>query len=149
MEAKQKIESALKDALRSGNNLQKQTLRMILAAIKLAEVEKGIPVDDNGLMAIVQKEIKSRREVIADAQKANRPEMVADAEAEIKYLETFLPQAMPVEELRELARAVIAELDAKVPADMGKVMKALLPKIQGRAANDQVSQVVRQLLTPP
>ena len=81
-----------------------------------------------------------------EAKKANRADLIADNEAEIKVLEAFLPKAMPAEELRALAQAAIAEVGAASPTDMGKVMKALLPKVAGRAAGDQVSAMVKELL---
>ena len=82
-----------------------------------------------------------------EAKKANRADLIADNEAEIKVLEAFLPKAMPAEELRALTQAAIAEVGAASPTDMGKVMKALLPKVAGRAVGDQVSAMVKELLT--
>lgn len=132
--------------MRAGDEVRKRTLRMVLSSIRLAEVEKGKPLDDAGLLAILHKEVKSRRESIADAQRANRPDLIQGSEAEIAVLETFLPKAMTVEELEEIVRQVIAEVGAASPRDMGQVMKLLLPRLQGRVAGDQASQVVRRLL---
>ncbi len=97
-------------------------------------------------MALLQKEIKNRREALEEAKKANRPDLASANEAEIAILETFLPAAMPAEELRALVQAAIAETGASAPADMGKVMKAVMPKVAGRAANDAISAMVRELL---
>ena len=146
MTTKNELEINLKDALRSGDDVRKRTLRMVLSAVKLAEIDKGQALDEAGIAAILQKEVKSRREAIADAQRANRPDMIAATEAEIAVVEGFLPKAMPVEELEKLAKQVIAELGATSPKDMGQVMKTLLSRLQGRAAGDQVSTVVRKLL---
>ena len=146
MEPKKKLESDLKQAMRSNNNVAKRTIRMALSAIKLAEIDKGGELDEGTTLAILQKEIKGRRETIADAQKANRPDMIAAAEEEISFLEQYLPQQLSPEELEELARAAVAETGAKTPADIGKVMKILLPKTQGRAGGDQVSLAVRKVL---
>jgi hypothetical protein len=146
METKLSLETALKDAMRHNDDLRKRTIRMALAAVKLAEIEKGAVLDESALVAILHKEIKSRRESIADAQKANRPDLVSGSEAEIIVLQEFLPQALSAEELRTMVAAAVDEAGAKTPADMGKVMKLVIPRAQGRAANDQISQVVRQLL---
>lgn len=146
MNNKQQLENALKDAMRAQDEATKRTLRMALSAIKLAEVEKGGALDDLAVTAMLQKEVKSRRETIQDAQKAGRADLIALAEEEIKILEGFLPQPMTDEELAAAAQAVIHEVGAKLPNDMGKVMKELLPRLQGRAANDRVSQTVRRLL---
>jgi uncharacterized protein len=96
---------------------------------------------------LLQKEIKNRREATEEARKANRSDLVSDNEAEIKVLEGFLPKAMSAEDLRALAQAAVAETGATSQTDMGKVMKALMPKVAGRAAGDQVSAVVKDLLT--
>ena len=149
MDTKQALQDALKEAMRRGDDVRKRNIRQVLAAVKLAEVEKGGALDELGLMALLQKEIKSRRESIQDALKANRPDLVAESDADIAVLESFLPKGLSPEELLALAREVIAEVGAKSPADMGKVMKVLLPRLQGRAPGDQASQAVRQLLQNP
>jgi uncharacterized protein YqeY len=148
MNIKSDLENALKDAMRSNDEVARRTIRMALSAIKLAEVEKGSALEDADLAAILQKEVKSRKEAIAEAEKANRPDLLDAARADIAVLEKFLPKAMDPAELETLTRKVIAEVGATGMTDMGKVMKALLPKVQGRASNDQVSQLVRQLLQP-
>ncbi len=145
-ELKTKLEMALREAMRSNDDVRKRTLRMILSAIRLAEVEKGNPLDDNSILALLHKEIKSRRETIEDAQKGQRPDLVAATQAEIKVIQEFLPQALSEEELIAMAKAAIEEVGAKTPADLGKVMKLLIPRLQGRASGEEASRVVRQLL---
>lgn len=146
MDTKAKLENDLKDAMRSGDDTRKRTIRMVLAAIKQTEIDKQVKLDETGVIGILQKEVKTRRESLDEAQKANRADLASSAEAEIAVLNGYLPQAMDSAELTALAESVIAEVGAATPADMGKVMKALLPRVAGRAANDQVSQVVRGLL---
>lgn len=136
----------MKDAMKSGDAVRLRTVRMVNAAIKQIEVDKRVPMDDAAVMSLLQKEIKNRREALEEAKKANRADLIADNEAEIKVLEVFLPKAMSADELRALAQAAIAETGAAAPADMGRVMKALMPKVAGRAANDQISAVVKELL---
>lgn len=121
-------------------------MRLALSAIKEAEVQKQAELDDSAILALLHKELKSRQEALAEAEKANRAELAEDAKAEIKILEDFLPQAMSALELESIVDAAIAELEATTPADMGKVMKAVLPKLQGRADGGQVSQLVRTKL---
>jgi uncharacterized protein YqeY len=146
MTSKAQLEAALKDSLRAGDETRKNTIRMVLSAIKLAEIGKGTSVDETGITSILQKEVKSRRESIADAQRANRPDLVAAAEAEIVILESFLPKAMPSEELDVLARQAVQDAGATSIREMGQVMKILMPRLQGRASGDQASQAVRKLL---
>ncbi len=147
MDIKTQLTEAMKQAMRANDDVARRTTRMALAAIKQAEVDKRTSLDDPAVIALLQKEIKNRREAIEEARKANRADLVADNEAEIKVLEGFLPKAMSREELTALAQTAITETGASTQADMGKVMKALLPKVAGRAAGDQVSSVVKELLT--
>jgi len=146
MELKQQLENALREAMRANNDVSKQTIRMALAAIKFSEKEKGKPVDEAGVTAILQKEIKSRREAILDAEKAHRPDLVESSKEEIKVLESFLPQQLSDLEIQALVETAITETQANGIADMGKVMKVVAPRLQGRAPGDRVSQMVRQLL---
>lgn len=145
-ELKTKLEAALRDAMRSQDEVRKRTIRMILSAIRLAEVEKGGSLDDHAILALLQKEVKSRRETIEDAQKGQRSDLVQAAEAEIQVIQEFLPQALSEAELFALAKSVIEEVGAKTPADMGKVMKILIPRLQGRASGEAASRAVRELL---
>lgn len=147
MDTRQRLETSLKEAMRSGDEMRKQNIRMVMSAVKLNEVEKGTVLDDAAIIAIIQKEVKSRQEALLDAQKAHRPDLEEHARQEMAYLETFLPDQLSEADLVSLVREAINEVGAASIADMGKVMKALMPKIQGRAAGDQVSQVVKKILT--
>lgn len=146
MTSKVQLENELKNAMRSGDDVRKRTLRMVLSAIRMAELDKGQPLDENGVMTVLQKEVKTRQESIAEASKANRPDLAASTQAEITILEGYLPRQMSTPELEELVRQVIQEAGAASPADMGKVMKLLTPRLEGRASGSQASQIVRQLL---
>lgn len=146
MSIKSNIENDITNAMRSGDVLRKNTLRMALSAIKLAEIEKGGSLDDAVVMTVLQKEIKSRRETILDAERAKRPDLVVDAEAEIALLETYLPTQLSHQELESMAQEAIDEVGATSTREIGIVMKVLLPRVQGRAEGSMVSQVVRQLL---
>ena len=146
MNLKEQLQSDLKDAMRANDSLRKNTLRMAISAIKLAEIEKNTSLDDPAVLAVLQKEVKSRREAIADAQHANRPDLIQSAEQEIALLEHYLPKAFDPAELETLARQAIQEASASSLKEMGQVMKILMPRLQGRATGDQASQVVRKLL---
>jgi uncharacterized protein len=146
MDKKTQLEIALKEAMRSGDDIVKRTLRMAIATIRLAEVDKCGPLPDSAVIAILQKEVKSRQETIEETGRANRPDLAESTREEIAVLETFLPQQLTEQELEQLAQQAIAETDATSPADMGKVMKVLMPRLQGRATGEQASQVVRKLI---
>src|SRR3990172_8789145 len=102
MTLKTQLNDSMKDAMKSGDEVRKRTLRMVLAAIKQVEVDKQAPLEELAIVGLIQKEIKNRREAIEEANKASRPDLVNENEAEIKVLEVFLPKAMPAEELRAL-----------------------------------------------
>lgn len=146
MTTKRQIEEALKEAMRSKDDVRKRTLRMVLSSAKLAEVEKGGDLDEAGLISVLQKEVKSRREAIADAQRAGRPDLVEDAEAEIQVLNEFLPEPISTEKLELMAKEAIDEVGATSMREMGQVMKILMPRLQGQATGEQASQIVRKLL---
>jgi len=146
MDIKTELNNAVKESMKSGNEVRKRTVRMVLAAIKQVEVDKRILLDDAAVIAILQKEIKLRKEALEEARKANRMDLASDAQDEIDILNVFLPEGLSVEELRVLVLAAIAETGAVLPSDMGKVMKVLLPKVAGRAPGDQVSAQVREIL---
>jgi len=146
MTLKTQLNDSVKDAMKSGDEVRKRTIRMVLAAVKQAEVDKRVELDDTAVMSLIQKEMKNRRESLEEARKANRADLVEANEAEINVLQAFLPKAMPDEELRALVQAAIAETGAASPADMGKVMKVVMTKVAGRAPNDMVSATVRAQL---
>ena len=146
MTSKADLENDLKDAMRTKDELRKTTLRMALAAIRMAEIEKRVDIDETAILGILQKEIKSRQEAIADAQRAGRQDLVAASQSEIGVLEKYLPQPLTEDELEALARQAIGEVSASSLREMGQVMKVLMPRLAGRASGNQASQVVRRLL---
>lgn len=153
MSIKTQLNESMKEAMKSGDEVRKRTIRMVLAAIKQLEVDKRsnpadkrTELDDPAVMGLLQKEIKNRREALEEARKADRADLVQANEAEIEVLQAFLPKAMPAEELRALVQAAVAEAGATSPADMGKVMKVVMPKVAGRAPNEAISATVREFL---
>jgi len=146
MAMRELLQSSLKAAMKSSNDDHKRVLRLILAAAKLAEIEKGSVLDDVGYQSIIQKEVKIRREAIEGAERANRPDLIAINQQEISILEELLPKQLSDTDILTLAVAAANDLDAKTPADTGKVMKVLMAKVAGRASGDKVSQIVRQVL---
>jgi uncharacterized protein YqeY len=147
MDIKTQLNDAMKEAMKAHDEIRLRTVRMALAAVKQVEIDKRITLDDAAVIPLLQKEIKNRREAVEEAKKANRNDLIAENEAEIKVLEVFLPKAMSADELRLLVQSSIAETGAATQTDMGKVMKVLMPKVAGRAAGDQVSAMVKELLT--
>lgn len=146
MENQKKIEQDLKTAIKSGDEVKKRTLRMVLSSIKLAEIDRGHPLSDEEVLAVLQKEIKSLRETISDAEKASRADLIEDTEPEIHILEEYLPQPLSDQQIEEIVTQAIDQVGAASIQDMGKVMKIVMPQVQGRAEGSRVSAVVRAKL---
>ena len=141
------LKNDLYAAMRANDTLRKRVIRLLISSIELAEVAKGSKLTDSEFIALVQKEIKTKHDTIVDAEKANRPEMVKEQLEEIKVLEAYLPKQLSEAELVQLAEEVIQETGATSPKDMGKVLKVLIPKLAGRATNQDASRVVKDCLT--
>ena len=169
MTLKEQLNLDLKAALRSGDDMRKTVLRGLLAGLQQAELEKrtaaardmnksGSPspdqlalldqvaLDDAETIAAIQKEAKSRRESIVDAGQAARPDLVAANEAELRIIESYLPQQLSREDVLALAQAAIAEAGVTDLKQLGMVMKLLTPRTKGRADGRLVNEVVRELL---
>ena len=146
MSLKDKISDDLKQALRESDDVRKRTLRLLLAAVHNAEIEKGGPLDDSGVLAVIAKQAKQRRESAEEFRKGGRQDLVEREEAEAAVLQAYLPAAMSREEIAAAARKVIAEVGAQGPRDVGKVMPVLVKQLAGRAEGSEISAVVRELL---
>lgn len=147
MSLHKKLEDDLHDAMRSKDELRKDTIRMILSSLKMAEIETQKPLDDQGILNTIQKELKIREETIKELETANRKDLVDKALAEIEILDKYLPAQMTDDEIIVLVQAAITETGATKLAEMGKVMKTLLPKVSGAATPDRVSAIVKRLLS--
>jgi len=144
---KSRLQEDLKAALRARDEQRKAVIRMCLAAIQLAEVEHGGELDESGLINTLQKEARRRRETIEELQQTDRKERLAEEEAQLALLESYLPQMLTREEVAAEARAAIDEVGATGPADLGAVMRALMPRMKGRADGQLINAVVRELLS--
>ena len=146
MSVKSELEKDLTTAMRNGDALRKRTIRMALSSINQVEIDQGHSLTEPEVHAILQKEVKARREAMEDAKRAGRQDLINESINEIEVLQVYLPQPLTTEEIEAMARTAIAETGANSGRDMGQVMKILLPRVQGRAESSQVSQIVRQLL---
>jgi uncharacterized protein YqeY len=147
MSLKQQLQEDLKEALRARDGRRKAVIRMALAGIINAEVEHGDELDDADVIAVLQKKARQRRDAISELRQANRPELLAEEEAQLVILEEYLPRLLSREEVAEEARQVIAEVGATGMGQMGPVMRQLMSKLRGRADGGVVNAVVRELLS--
>ena len=169
MTLKEQLNRDLKDALRSGDEVRKTTLRQLLSGLRQAQLDKRmgaaatmgkgdelsaeqvatlerVDIDEIEAVAVLQKEAKAHRESIADAAKAERADLVAANEAELRVIEAYLPKQLSRDEVRALAQAAIAEAGAADLKQLGAVMKLLTPRTKGLADGRLVNEVVRELL---
>jgi uncharacterized protein YqeY len=146
MVLKEDLQNELKQAMKSGDHLRRDTIRMILAAIKLVEIEKRGSLDQAEIISVLQKEVKVQHEAIEDAEKAGREDLIQPIKAKLEILESYLPEPLSEEEVTQIAQNVIEEIQAQGPQDLGKVMKVIMPRVQGRIDGKIVNQIVRSLL---
>ncbi|HFE66191.1 MAG TPA: GatB/YqeY domain-containing protein [Chloroflexi bacterium] len=146
MTLKEQLNEDVKNAMRSGDKEKRDTLRLLQAAIKQAEIDGQTTLDDAGTQAVLTKQAKQRRESIADYEKAGRPELAEEERRQLVIIESYLPQMMSREEIEQLAVQAIAEVNASDVKDMGKVMGRLMPQLKGKADGRLVNEVVRGLL---
>lgn len=146
MSLKAQLTEAMKEAMRAKDSARLGVIRMVLAAFKQIEVDERIEVDESRSLAILEKQIKQRRESVAAYTTANRDDLVAQEQAEIAVLEVFLPTPFSAEEVEALVVAAISEVGASTARDMSKVMNILRPQIAGRADGAEVSKLVKAKL---
>ncbi len=140
------IQSDLKNAQLSRDEVGVSTLRLLLSEIKNGEISKGASLSDDNVISIIQREVKKRKEAAAGFRSGGREESALKEELEAKVLEGYLPEQISNEELTKLVQDTINELGAKSVADMGKVMGAVMGKAKGRVDGSQVSSIVKERL---
>jgi uncharacterized protein YqeY len=146
MTLKNSIQETLKEALKGQRRAEVATLRLLLSEIKNAEIAQQKPADDNKVLDVVAKEVKRRRESIEAFKQGNRSDLVAQEEAELAVLMSYLPEQMSREKIMAAARQVIDAVGAKGPSDRGRVMSQLMPQLKGKADGRAVNEIVSELL---
>ena len=146
MTLKEQLQADLAAAMRSGETEKRDTLRGLMAAIKQVEKDDGVTLDDAGILTVLNKQIKQRRETIADAERAGRPDMIAVAAAEIARIEQYLPRQLSPAEIETVVEAVIQQLGVTDMKGMGQVMGRAMAQLKGQADGGLVSQIVREKL---
>ena len=144
---KQKLMDDLKQAMRGGDEVRRSVIRLVMAAIKNAEIARHGAVDDGDILGIIAKEARQRGESIEAFRQGNRQDLVAREEAELAVLQQYLPQQMTRDEVMEAARRVIDEVGASGLSDKGKVMPKLIAQLKGRADGREINEVVTELLS--
>ena len=146
MTLKHRITEDMKQAMRDKAPARLSTIRLLLAAIKQREIDERIALDDTQVLAVIERLAKQRRESIVQFEKGRRPDLVASEQAELELLLAYLPAQMDDAEIGALIADALAQTGAQAPADMGKVMAVLKPKLAGRADMSKVSALVKSKL---
>lgn len=132
--------------MRNKDTLRKNTITMVRAAIKQVEVDERIELDDDGIIKIMNKQLKEKRNSIVEFEKGNRHDLVNQAKDEIDILLEYLPKQLTEEELTIIVKDVLEKGNYTSMKDMGSIMKDVMPKVQGKADGNMVNQVVKKLL---
>lgn len=144
---KKKLLEDMKDAMKEQNEVKKNTIQMVRAAILQVEKDKQVELDDNQIIDIISKEVKKRKDAISDFEKGGREDLVNQTKEEIGYLEVYLPEQLSKEEVESIVKEVIAEVGATSMKDMGMVMKAAKEKIGAGSDGKTINEIVKSLLS--
>ncbi len=147
MTLKERISADLRQAQKSGDKARMSVLRLVVAGIKNAEIDKRDSLDDAGVIEVLSREAKQHRESITEFAKGNRQDLVDSNEQELAILKEYLPEQMSREDIESLARRVMEQVGARGPSDKGKVMGQLMPQLKGKADGKEVNDIVTTLLS--
>ena len=146
MSIKERLAADLKAAMKEKNTIKKDTVQMVRAAVLQKEKDGKLVLDDDGVIEVIAKEVKSRKDVLPDYEKSGRDDLIAKINQEIAILLDYLPEQLSEEELRSIVKDAITETGASSMTDLGKIMAVVMPKIKGKADGKAVNALVRELL---
>ncbi|MGD1118909.1 MAG: GatB/YqeY domain-containing protein [Dehalococcoidales bacterium] len=145
-ELQKRITEELKQAMKSGDTVKRDTLRMLLSSLKYSEGAKLAPLDEGEMLSVIAKDVKRHQESIDAFKKGNRQDLVDKEMAEMAILQGYLPQQLTRDDIIKIAKEVMAAVGAKGPGDKGKVMQQLMPRLKGKADGKAINDVVTELL---
>lgn len=146
MSLKEQLAADMKEAMKAHDKDRLAVIRMVRGAVRQQEIDGKTELDDNGVIAVISKEVKMRRDSIDEFKKGNRQDLVNKTQAEIDVLMPYLPAQLSEDEVRELVKAAVEQTGATAAKDMGKVMGVLMPKVKGRADGKMVNTIVKSFL---
>ncbi len=144
---KEKLSDDLKQAMRGGDKVRRSVIRLVLAAVKNAEIARQGNLEDSDTLGVIAKEVRQHQESIEAFRQGNRQDLVAQEEAELAILQEYLPQQMTRDEIVAEARRIIEEVGARGPGDKGKVMPKIIAQLKGKADGREINAVVSELLS--
>ena len=146
MNLRERVNEDMKSAMKARESVRLGTLRLLLAAVKQREVDERVTLDDAGVVAVVEKMLKQRRDSVEQYEQGGRDDLAGQEKAEMEILAGYLPQQLADADLEAIVAAAVAAAGAKAPSDMGKVMAMVKPQVAGRADMGKVSALVKAKL---
>lgn len=146
MSLKEQLKEDLKSAMKEKDTVRKNVVQLIKAGVLQIEKDKQVTLDDEGVLDVIAKQLKQRRDSLPDYEKSGREDLIIELKREMEILMGYLPEQLTREELEEIVKAAVLETGAKTVKDMGKVMAAVMPKTKGRADGKEINQIARTLL---
>ncbi len=146
MSLKDNLLEDMKTAMKVKDKIKKDTIQMVRAAILQVEKDNKVTLDDDGIVDVIAKEVKKRRDSLVEFKKGDRQDLIDNLQCEIEVLLQYLPQQLTEQELEQIVREAIDKVGATSKKDMGKIMQAVMPKIKGRADGKMVNQIVNKIL---
>lgn len=146
MSLKERLLEDMKLAMKNKDTIKKNAVQMTRAAVLQVEKDKRVTLDDDGIIEVIAKEVKTRKDSVPEFEKAGRQDLVDDLKREIEILMVYLPQQLTEEELEVIVREAVQEIGASSVKDMGKVMQAVMPKVKGRADGRMINQIAKKIL---
>lgn len=143
---KEKLMNDLKEAMKNKDTIKKNTVQMVRAAILQIEKDKGIEVEDNKILEIIAKEVKTKRDVLKDFEKANRQDLIEQTNQEIEVLEQYLPKQLSREEIKEILEKIIEKIGATSMKDMGAIMKEAKAQMGASADGKTINEVAKEII---
>ncbi len=146
MSLKERLLEDMKSAMKDKDTIKKNTVQMARAAILQVEKDNKVTLDDDGILDIIGKEVKRRRDVLPDYEKSGRQDLIDDLKAEIEVLLQYLPEQLTEEELEVIVRQAVQDTGATSVKDMGKIMQEVMPKVKGRADGKMINGIVKKII---
>ena len=147
MALKETLMQDLKDAMKEKNTIRKNTVQMVRSAILQFEKDNLTELDEEGVLEVIAKEFKKRRDVLPEYEKSGRDDLISDIKREIEILLAYLPAQLTREELEEIVIAAISETGAASMRDIGKIMAIVMPKVKGRADGKMINEIAKEKLS--
>lgn len=147
MSLKEKLAEDLKTAMKNKDIVRKNVVQMVRAGVLQVEKDNKVTLDDEGILEVIAKQLKQRRDSLPDYEKSGREDLIAELKAEMDVLMEYLPEQLTEDELRVIVEEAVTQTGASSMKDMGKIMSSVMPKVKGRADGKMINEIAKAILT--